>query len=297
MKVKSLKKFTVRHKKLAFGGEPDEEIFASQVNYDEQGNVVEQLKIDDDEGINERNIYSYNDSGKLICHEVHLDMEGFYERFDFTRDENNRLTCEQKYYGDDPGERIVFYYDSHDHPVKIEKFDADGEQEQVELFKYDDKHNLVENHKFDNSGNLLEKSTIEFNEKNLPVAKYVYDSNGDLVKGTTLEYNEQGEPTTIDEKNASGKLISRVHSVYNEKGLVIERHIKDFHSRVMKFVYDEQNNCIEESLYDEHGNLTMKLTYEYDDENRLVFDSAYYLDASGGGSRVNSMNRYEYEFW
>jgi hypothetical protein len=297
MKIREVLKYTVRHKKLAFGGEPDDEILASRVLYDIAGNVLEEVRFQYDEGIYEKNIYQYNEQGKLLRHELQLGDDGFGEHLEYTRDDKQRLISEQKYYGDDPGERTEFHYENHDFPVKVVKFDADGIPEQTEVLLYDDKFNLVQSHKFDGEGKLTERSEIAFDDNNRPVSKTLFDEDNQIVKITTLEYDENGEPLHIRELSPERKLISEVISVYNEQGLVAERRIRDYHSRILRFKYDERRNCIEEEILDEQGNLSMKLTYEFDEQNRLISDSAYYLDSGGTGRASNSMSRYEYSYY
>lgn len=296
MKIKSSKKYTTRFKKMAFGGEPDEEVLAVHSFYDEKGNVIEEIRIDEEDQ-EEKHVYEYHENGKLIRHDLMIESDGISETFNYTRDEKGRLIEETKYYGDDPGERVVYVYEAHDQPVSISRFDSDGEPESIETISYNDKNLLIEHKRAGADSKIIEVSRIEYDEKELPVNKTVLDSKNEIISVTTLGYNDKNELIRVTEKNSEGKTVSDITSTYDERGNVTSRKVRDFHSKSLQFVYDENDNCIEEAVYDEHGNLTMKSNYEFDSENHLISESEYLLDMNRGSQMANSQSRYEYEYW
>src|SRR5688572_6975778 len=295
MKIKSLKKFTTRFKQLAFGGEPDGEVLASHSIYDDKGNVIEETRIDDD-GRSEKHTFEYNPQGKLTRHHLEIEMDEVSETFEYSRDDKGRVIQEVKLYGDDEGEKVKYTFGTHDQPISIERYDSDGELESIEKIIYDERDRLIEHHRFDNTNKLIEKSVIEYNEKDIPTGKQVFDGKNKLTSSTQMVYDDKNELVRVTEKKSDGKIVSDIITVYDDNGNVIERKIKDFHSRTLRFKYDERNNCIEEETYDVHGNLTMKSNYEFDENNRLVHESGYYLDMNRGAQMGNSQSRYVYEF-
>jgi len=297
MKIKSSKKYTTRFKKMAFSGQPDEEVLSVITTFDDKGNVIEEFKIDDDEGTNEKILYTYDDQNKLIRYEHLMENEGISEVFVYNRDEKGRINIDQKMYGEDPGEKIIYHYDNHDQPVRIERYDSDGETESVEEILYNDKNHLIEHRKNGPDNELLFKTTITYNEQFLPVEKHTYDIDGNVTGTTALTYNGNGKVTRVTEWNEDGKISSDITSVYDDHGNVTERKIRDFSSRTIRFSYDDRNNCISEEVYDENGNLTMRSTYEFDSNDYLINESGYYLDLARGGNHGNSQSRYEYEYW
>src|SRR5664279_5384859 len=102
VKIKESKKFLTRYKKMAFGGEPEHEYLALHAMYDENGNVIEEIKIDDETGSVEKNIYIYDASNRILSHELIIESDGITEKFEFIRDEKGRLINETKYYSGDP---------------------------------------------------------------------------------------------------------------------------------------------------------------------------------------------------
>lgn len=296
MKIKVTKKYTTRFKKMAFGGDPEGEVLAVHSIFNDKGNVIEEIRIDEDDQI-EKHQFVYNDAGKLIQHDLLIESDGISEMFVYERDEKGRILKETKFYGEEEGERTIYEYSSHEQPVSIERFDADNEPESFDTITYNDKDLLTEHRRFNNEKKLIEISQLSYNDKNLPIEKRVLNEKSDIVSITTLVYNDKDELIRMTEKNKEGKTTSDIISVYDDRSNVIERRIRDFHSRSLQFVYDERDNCVEEAVYDEHGNMTMKSNYEFDEKNNPIAESGYFLDMNRGSQMANSQSRYEYEYW
>jgi YD repeat-containing protein len=296
-KIKSAKKYTTQQQKLSFGNSETEEILASESFYDQNGNLCEEIKSGDDHSENERHVFEYDAQGKLIRHVLELTTDGISETLVYTRDEKGRVVVDQKFYGDDPGEKVTFEYHAHQQPVKIERHDPDGELESVEILTYDESDKLIQHQKFDAHNQIVETTSIAYNEKGLPSEKKVTDSDGNEISSTEITYDENGDVIRITEWNEQGKITSDVLSVYDERRNVTERKIKDFQSRTLKFGYDEHDNCIVEEVYDENGNLIRKHSYEFDDQKQITSETSLFLDPMRGGNFNNSSSRYEYEYW
>jgi hypothetical protein len=264
--------------------------------YTTDGLPSEEIRIDDDER-REVHHYTYDANNKLIIHHIEIEEEGVSEQFEYTRDDKGRITEEIKFYGEDPGERILYSYGATDNPVSIERFDADGEPESFETIIYNEKYLPTEIKKMDGQRNLTEHSVVEYNEKELPVSKITRNGNGALVSTASFSYNDKDEIIRVTETNSDGVITSDILTTYDERGNVIERVIKDFHSRTLHFSYDDNNNCIEEITLDEHGNMIMKTSYQFNELNQVIEESGYYLDTNRGAKSGNSKSRYEYEYY
>lgn len=297
MKLKSIKKYTTKFKSMAFSDEPETEILTLHSIFDENGHLTGEEKIDQDEGDLEINRYRYNSTGKLIQHELILESEGISELYEFLRDEKDRIVKEVKYYGEDPGERTEYTYEAHEQPITIARYDADGEPETFDTIIYNEKDLVQEHHRLGPDKKLIEKAEIIYGEKDQPVEKKVYDDKNKLIRITTFSYNEKGDVTRIIDKNPDGVITSDVVSIYDERGNVIERKIRDFHSRTFRFAFDENDNCTQEETFDENGNLTMKSNYEFDENNRMINESGYFLDLNRSSQMANTHSRYEYEYF
>ncbi len=281
---------------MAFGGEPDDEILSVQSEFDDKGNLVSESRIDESD-LEEKHIYSYNDAGKQVRHELVIESDGISESYVFERDDKHRIISETKFYGDDPGECVKYEYVAHDQPVRIERFDSDGEKESVDEVDYNEKDFPIEHRRYNPDNTLAETTRINYNDKNLPIEKIVTGPDSKTGSVTKFSYDDQDRMIRATETNQDGKVVSDILSVYDERGNVIERKIRDFHSRTLRFKFDDRNNCIEEEIFDEHGNLTLKSTYEFNEYNHVVSESGYYLDMNRGAQLSNSLSRYEYEYW
>lgn len=297
MKVKVSRKYTLKFQKMAFGGEADGEVLEVESFYDENGNITIQMNSDEEGNLVEKSVFQYDAHNRIIRHELHMLMDDVHEILVYERDDKGRVLSETKMYGDDMGEQTLYTYGEHESPVSIQRFDSDGEPESFEELTYNASGYPVEHLKFGPDKNLAEKTIISYNEKNKPVERLLTNSKGDLIKTTLIVYDEKGQLTRVTEKNEAGKVISDILSFYDERGNVIERKVKDFHSRTIRFKFDEHDNCIEEEMLDENGNMTMKSIYEFDENNLVISESGYFTDMNRSSSMANSNSRYEYEFY
>lgn len=296
MTIKASRKYTTRFRKMAFGGDPETETLSHEVFYDEKGNISAEVKFNNDTDFPERHEYTYDAQGKLTSHHLILEQDGISETYVFTRDEKGRPVSEVKMYGEDEGERTVYHYDAHDHPVKIERFDPDGEPESSETIHYNSSDLPEQIIKRSPDGNTTETILIEYQDKN-PVRRIAKDSKGNITSETTFSYDDKQQLIRVTEKNSGGVVVSDILTSYDERGNVVERKVRDFHTRTMKFKYDDRDNCIEEEMYDENGNLIMKNTFEFDEGNRMISESAYYMDLNRSHEMANTVSRFEYEFF
>jgi hypothetical protein len=296
-KVKSVKKYTAIQQKLSFGNSDGEEVLAAELFYDQQGNLTEEHKTGEDESEHEKHVFEYDSGGRLIKHILELTRDGISETLVYTRDEKGRILVDQKFYGEDPGEKITYEYQAHQQPVKIERYDPDGELEFIENLAYDQSDKLIEHRKFDSNNQLIEITSISYNDKGLPSEKKLTNTSGDEISSTAITYDDNGDVVRITEWNDQGKISSDIISVYDDRRNVTVRKIKDFQSRTLKFSYDENDNCTAEEVYDENDNLIRKHTFEFDAHNRVIAETSLFMDPMRGGNFNNSGSRYEYEFW
>lgn len=296
-KIKTSRKYTTRFKKMAFGGDPDGEFLSHIIQYDDQGNMTEEIKFDPETGLPEKNIYSYDANGRMIAHQLIMEHDGISETFRFIRDDKGRVTTEVKFYGDDEGEKSIYAYDAHEHPVRIEKFDADGEPESVETVTYNAKDLPVLVLKTNADGTVEEKTEFEYHENGKPLKRITYNADNRQIREMIFQYNDRDELIRVTDKNADGVITSDIISTYDDRGNIIERKVRDFHSRILRFKYDDRNNCTEEEMLDENGNLIMKNTFEFDEQNQVTAESGYYMDLNRSQERANTVARYEYEWY
>lgn len=296
MKIKIRRKYTSNLRQMAFGGSETEERLVEEITYDEHGNVLQSRKWEDDGAI-ESNTYVYNADGKIVEHAMSLETENVSERFVFERDSQGRVLSETKYYGEDPGERVVYEYMEWATPTKIFRYDADGELESTEILEYDANGNVTTHIKSDADGSIMEQAMIAYDVNQKPVNKSVVDSSNSIQSVSEIVYDDFGNVIRAMDKNAEGMVISDVVSQYDDRGNVVLRKIRDFNSRVLRFEYNDQDQVLIEEVLDGNGNLIMRNTMEYDEHGNLANESEFWLDTGRGRGDGNSVSRFEYEFF
>ena len=82
----------------------------------------------------------------------------------------------------------------------------------------------------------------------------------------------------------------------NESGKQIKRIARGFFTRIAEFEYDEKGNVMDEITKDENGTIISRNSFEYNENNLLVFETYFEIDLTHSGRDVNIANRFEYEF-
>lgn len=298
-KIKSIKRHTFEHKLLNFGeeGMHQTEYLSLVSAYDEKGNLVEEQKLNPGNEVEEIHTFNYNENGKLMSHVMQLVMDEATETLQNHRDEKGRIVKEVKLYGNDPGETTSYVYDDKDQVIEIHKTDEEGEDEFKEIIDYDEKGNLLRRTKLNASGSVIEKMELSYDDHGNILSKSEYEGENNLSNKTEYTYDEKNRFISSVQKTAEGKLTESVTCVYDERDNLVERNIRDFHPRIIKFTYDDKNQCIEEEIYDQFGNMSAKNIYEHDEYGNVITELNYNMDINRMSRESNSGHRFEYEFY
>jgi hypothetical protein len=297
-KIKSIKRYNRPFKPFTFGNteEGDEEYLESLTELDENGNAVTEIKYSDDGEMEDKNSYRYNQEGKLLEHTLLYAVEDVTERRMLTRNEKGLVLTEVKYYGDDSGERTEYIYDDKDNLVERKYFDEEGVFVSKENFKYDDDGSLVEDIKY-NANNAIEEHSTFKKIDDKTIEQIQHHPDGSMASRTLIKFDDAGKELSSEQTTADGKLISGITNVLDERGNVVERHFKDFYSKTIRYVYDENNRCVMQELFDGNGTLIQKNMYSFDEDGNVIDTHTYEMDTTRGGRDKHFETRYEYEFW
>jgi len=298
-KIKSIRKYSQRYKNLSFSelmSVADEEFLETVIELDAEGRVLSESKFANDGELEENNLFSYNPQGKLTEHVLVFAVEDVTEKRVLKRNEKGLLLEEVKYYGDDTGERFTYTYNEKEDVTSITRFDEDGVFDYCEEMTYDSGGSLAERVKKDQSGNVLSKMMFSKNTDDHSVEENEYKSDGTLESKTVYKFDESGREISAVQTTKDGKLISSVVSVYDENGDMVERHYKDFFSKLVKNTYDDQHRILTTELFDNTGLLLRKNIHTYDEEGNLATEQTFEMDTSRGGRDKHFGTRYEYEF-
>jgi hypothetical protein len=298
-KIKSIKRYNRPFKPFSFGNAEEvgeQEYLESFIEMDENGNILTEVKHSEDGEMEEKNSYRYNQEGKLLEHTLLYAVEDVTERRMLTRNEKGFLLSEVKYYGDDSGEKTEYVYDDKDNLIEKKYFDEEGVFSGRETFAYDDIGSLVEDIRFDANNAIEEHNTFKKIDDNT-IEQVQHNADGSMASRVIIKFNEEGKELSSEQTTSAGKLISAVTTVYDEKGNVTEKHYKDFYSKTVRYVYDENNRVVMQELFDGNGMLVQKLMFAYDEEGNLIDTHTYEMDTTRGGRDKHFETRYEYEYW
>jgi hypothetical protein len=298
-KIKNVKRYNRYFKTFNFSNTQEigeEEHLESNSEMNENGDTVLEEKFSPDNELEERNIFVYNEKGKLIEHTLLYAAENAVEKRILKRDDTGKLIVETKYYGNDSGEHTEYVYNQAGEPIERKNFDEEGTFISRDAFTYDDKGGLSEQLTFDADGNVASRTTFA-NLDDKTIQQCEYEGQSKLISKTVAKFNEAGKEVSSVQTTPEGKLISSVTTTFDDKGNVTERQYKDFYSKTVRYQYDDQNRCTIQELFDGNGMLLRKNMYAYDESGNLSLEQTYEMDTSRGGRDKHFETRYEYEFF
>ena len=296
--LKQLRRFTrpIRSILRAGEGHEDPEVLTLLSEYSTKGVLLSELKMEADGQGEERHTYHYNDQGYLTGHVLELPADGISERFVTSRDADGRPLRIIKYYGDDPGEKTEYEYATGAHPVKILRFDADGEQESLEELQYDDKDRLLLRLIIP-SGATGTRYVFSYDDRGLLEVEEEWENDGELIARTVFHYDEEGRDTLQVKTGADGKVLSRLMFEYDAAGRLLKRTSQGFYTRISAFEYDDVGRVTEETLSDENGFVITRSQVEYNEDGRVAEETSYETDLTRTGRDTHFLHRYEYAFY
>lgn len=295
-KLKHVRRYASLVRAFASGIDEPAEYLESFIEFDNNGNTVKETKFLKDGSPEEISSFVYDDKNKLLENTLEYVPDEASEKRQLERDGEGRVIRETKFYGDMAGEHVEYSYDE-DRITEIKSFDEEGDYLTREEILYDDKKQLISRTVFDKDNAVQEKKEYRHADDGQAVEENIFDGKGQLQKTTLTRINADKKETDSVEKTGQGKLISATHTTYDAHGNVLERRIKDYFSKRHVFAYDEQNRCIEEALYDEHGTLLRRQQFDYDSDGRLLAEQSYEMDVTRGGRDKHLAVRYEYGYY
>src|SRR5436190_14613604 len=146
-KIKSIKRFNQSFRNFNFSdltSRADDEFLELEIAMDENGNTLEEIKYMTDGSVEEKNSYTYDKNNKLTSHILFYELEDVTQKRILSRDEKGNALSEEKFYGDDSGEKTLYEYDGKDNITKITYFDEEGELSSYIKIYYDEKDDVTE---------------------------------------------------------------------------------------------------------------------------------------------------------
>jgi len=146
-----------------------------RIKYDEQGRVLEEVKLDEDGKTINRNVYGYSEKGKLLNKTEYVGEDGSYTKTTLEYDEQHNLISETQVTGKgNLVHRIVYQYNEQGDRVAWQN------NNHVHRVVYDDQRRPVSEETKNRMNNLLENFT-----------EYKYDEHGLVMEERTFSLGDQ----------------------------------------------------------------------------------------------------------
>ncbi|MCB2218827.1 MAG: hypothetical protein KQI35_00425 [Bacteroidetes bacterium] len=266
---------------------------ASETFYNEEGNIIEELKFRPNGQLDEKYVASYDTRGNLLEEKSYLDDPEPADHKSYERDENGKLIRMFRHYIDGSKDTINITYDNQNHPVRKETIDSYDEVESIEERSYQgdnmtkrkiteyDEVVLEESLEYDQDGNLIKQTKWSIDEEDITWVNH-FNTEGSLVKAlkygpndkllarSDYHYNDQGQLTSFEEESGYGK--SETTLEYDDKGNAIlqkeENPEGEINNRVSR-KFNDQGQILETEVFmDFHGqapsqHYTLKYEYTY----------------------------------
>ncbi len=239
-----------------------------EYRYDHNGNVLFHLSLNEYTGYKIHETYMYDEHGNKTAY---MSEDLFVTIYEY--DENSRLIRESTHEVNpalagnrewamaEPGKlRTEFLYEYDENGRLSIKLDP-GMSRDSELAKYTSEDNVLFNdswyeYTYDEDGKLLKETYFAFGTKGYEEV-YSYDERGNLLSKVTLDDDFPGSEEY--EYNENNVCVSR--KTYSRENLTSEVTYNDHGETLTLITYD---------FYDNIGEKTNELRYEYDEEGREI---------------------------
>jgi len=265
----------------------------STTEYDEKGNVVLELKFNNDQKLEDKFVNKYNEDGILIEEKHYLSAKDLAEHKTYDLDDNKKIQKAFKHYNDGSKDTIQYTYDTNGDLVERLTIDSFDEVEAKVIFEYENQKlvkqesyeydDLISKNTFvyDPDGNMMEESS--WTEDESGKRNNFYDDNGNVEK--VLFYNKKDElvAKTTYSYNDENKIIGIVEETpYGNSSTVI--------------TYDKKGNAIEQIEKNEQGEINNSAVRKFNDNNDVV-ETEVFIEMHSRGVNQQYILRYEYEYF
>lgn len=226
-------------------------------SYDNRGNLAETTVT---MVSNKRNIYTYNQAGRVAEENYYLSTGEVYRKTNYLYDENGRVN-KKKIESEHLGTQLFAYqYDDKGNLIKTAEKRVEKDITFFNSMKYDQRGNEIENYLFDK---LAFRYKYIYDEQGNVLEKDSFNASGELEEKFRYKYDIQSNKIEKCICNPNGSLRERYLYKYDETGKRTEKVFVGADNKVnytIIYKYDGQNRLVEEV---EQSSMTQKTTFEY----------------------------------
>ena len=226
----------------------------------------------------------------------------------------SELTGKNKYIYNDAGNKIneftynadgtldtrsVLNYNSDSLLEQEDGYNADGSPGFTNIYKYDSRGNLESISLYDGSAVMFLKTICRYDAARNETEEINYvqevekNKTRDVVLNKTVWQRDEKGNITKEQYLEGGVVLRATSFIYDTKGNIIERS-KTENGFTLKTTYkfDNKDRQVEETQYDAHGNVAMRITTAYDDKGDDVEENYY---EKGTRLQMHTVFQYTYD--
>jgi YD repeat-containing protein len=276
--------------------------------YNNEGKKVYSYKSNNEDGLEEKIDYKYNDDGQLVK-KVIKTADGYIQTEKYKYDEAGNKIREVDNREQDGEllaefEKKLKYNDNHkllelklfrnDKLIRTEEYDYDDKGNKIlekingeyalsgkehskwNEWEYDDSGNLLKKLVKNKNGDIIKGKKYKYDDNNREIKKIYLTKNGEIEKTDKIIYDEKEQLVKSFLRDASGKMIIETISIYNEnhnKKKFIMKKNKEL-SDINKYEYDEQGNRTKSiwiDIKDGEKVIDQIREYKYDKYGNVIF--------------------------
>ncbi len=162
-------------------------------------------------------------------------------------------------------------YDTRNLLISEQKFDDDGEPEEMHIYRYDEKGHLVEHVMEMPLDGIVERFVTTRDGSGHPVmiVKFYGDDPGEKVE---YVIGTHGLPLEVLRHDADGEFESREELEYDDRQQLVKKNLKEADSKQKQylFMYNEKGLLVQEEERDGDGKMVSRLEYAYNEDGKEV---------------------------
>ena len=263
----------------------------STTRFDEKGNVLEEIKFNEDGEIDDRIINTYDKNGKLIEMKNFFADDELAEHITFERNEKEQVVVSYKHYQDGEKDKVVYNYDAEGMLIEKITIDSYNEEESRENITYQ-------------AGKITQRKVVEYDELVLE-ENFSYSDKMQLEEHSKWSeaeedaryvnrFDEKGRIAKILKYNLKKQLIAKTEYQYNDDDTIkeiVEEVPGEKNTTFME--YDASGNAIKQTEKNQQGEIKSIVSRKYNEANEMTESS---VEVFQPGTDITNGYALEYEY-
>ena len=266
----------------------------SMTDYDENGNIILEVRFNPDEELEDKYIYKYDKKNQLIEDIHYLTYKDIAEHKTYDMDEKGKIIKVYKHYNDGSKDTIEYRYNEKDLLIEQVTIDSYDEIEAKNIYEYENENLILEEvYEYDE---LISKQSFSYDEKGNIIEENKWtEDDGNLRR--VNEYNDNNELIKVLFYNRKEKLAAKTEYSYSESGKISKVTEEDQHGKnITTIQYDDKGNAVEQVETNPNGDVNNKAIRKFNENNDVV-ETGVFIDLHGTGPNQEYILRYEYDYF